>query len=77
MYYLDFWFPKVLDGMNVRVGRYISIPDIEAQFATNKLNKNWSIQTELSSGNDVAPSVWMHRLMTIPRRSRDRVGILS
>jgi len=80
MYYLDFWLPKFAPlGTNVRVGRYISIPDIEAQLApnnityshsllytydpytqhgvvmTNKLSKNWQIQTELSAGNDVAP----------------------
>jgi hypothetical protein len=33
MYYLDFWFPQIAEGENVRVGRYISIPDIEAQLA--------------------------------------------
>ncbi len=79
MYYLDFYFPGVAEGMNVRVGRYISIPDIEAQLAPNnytfthsllysydpytqngivstiKLNKNWTMQFELSTGNDVAP----------------------
>jgi hypothetical protein len=81
MYYLDFWFPKVAEGMNLRVGRYISIPDIEAQLAPNnityshsllytydpytqhglvatiKLDKNWQVQAEVSTGNDVAPWV--------------------
>ena len=33
MYYLDFYFPNFFDGENLRVGRYISIPDIEAQLA--------------------------------------------
>jgi hypothetical protein len=79
MYYADFYFPGVADGMNVRVGRYISIPDIEAQLAPNnytfthsllytvdpytqngivstiKLDKNWTVQFEVSTGNDVAP----------------------
>jgi Putative beta-barrel porin-2, OmpL-like. bbp2 len=79
MYYLDFYFPKVFEGMNVRVGRYISVPDIEAQLAPNnatyshsllytydpytqngivsttKLNKNWTVQLEVSGGNDIAP----------------------
>ena len=79
MYYLDFWFPKVAEGMNIRVGRYISIPDIEAQLAPNnvtyshsllysydpytqngvvstvRLDKNWSLQGELSGDNDIAP----------------------
>jgi hypothetical protein len=88
MYYMDFWFPHFFQGENVRVGRYISIPDIEAQLAPNnltyshsllytvdpytqngivsttKLNKNWQIQTELSSGNDVAPWVKSERHLT-------------
>jgi Putative beta-barrel porin-2, OmpL-like. bbp2 len=36
MYYLDLYIPKVAQGMDVRVGRYISLPDIEAQLAPNK-----------------------------------------
>jgi hypothetical protein len=88
MYYMDFWFPQIVEGENVRVGRYISIPDIEAQLAPNnltyshsllytvdpytqtgivsttKLNKNWQIQTEISSGNDVAPWVKSERHLT-------------
>jgi hypothetical protein len=80
MYYVDLWFPKFSGlGTNVRIGRYISIPDIEAQLApnnityshsllytydpytqhgivmTNKLTKNWQLQTELSGGNDIGP----------------------
>ena len=79
MYYIDLYFPKIFDGMNVRIGRYISIPDIEAQLAPNnityshsllytydpytqngivstlRLNKNWSIQGEISGGNDIKP----------------------
>jgi hypothetical protein len=79
MYYLDFYFPKIGKGTNVRVGRYISIPDIEAQLAPNnityshsllytydpytqngivsttKLNRNWTVQLEVSGGNDIAP----------------------
>ncbi len=35
MAYLDLYFPHVAQGMNVRVGRYISLPDIEAQLAPN------------------------------------------
>jgi hypothetical protein len=80
MYYLDFYFPKFFDGENLRVGRYISIPDIEAQLAPNNLtyshsllytydpytqngivsttmlNKNWKVQLEISSGNDISPT---------------------
>jgi Putative beta-barrel porin-2, OmpL-like. bbp2 len=43
MYYLDFWFPKIADGTNVRVGRYISIPDIEAQLAPNNITYSHSL----------------------------------
>jgi Putative beta-barrel porin-2, OmpL-like. bbp2 len=34
MVYADIYFP-VIQGMNVRIGRFISIPDIEAQLAPN------------------------------------------
>ena len=43
MFYLDFYFPKVADGMNLRVGRYISLPDIEAQLAPNNYTYSHSI----------------------------------
>jgi hypothetical protein len=33
--YLDVYIPQVAQGMNVRVGRFISIPGIEAQLAPN------------------------------------------
>ncbi len=31
----DLYVPQVAEGMNIRVGRYISLPDIEAQLAPN------------------------------------------
>ncbi len=43
MYYLDFYFPRFFDGENVRVGRYISIPDIEAQLAPNNVTYSHSL----------------------------------
>ncbi len=33
--YVDVYVPQVAQGMNVRVGRYISVPGIEAQLAPN------------------------------------------
>jgi hypothetical protein len=33
--YIDIYFPHVAQGMNVRVGRFISIPGIEAQLTPN------------------------------------------
>jgi hypothetical protein len=43
MVYLDLYFPHVADGMNVRIGRYISLPDIEAQLAPNNYTYSHSI----------------------------------
>lgn len=43
MYYVDLYFPKVAQGMNVRIGRYISLPDIEAQLAPNNYTYSHSI----------------------------------
>jgi hypothetical protein len=43
MFYLDFYFPHVADGMNLRIGRYISLPDIEAQLAPNNYTYSHSI----------------------------------
>jgi hypothetical protein len=33
--YVDIYFPRVAQGMNLRIGRYISVPGIEAQLAPN------------------------------------------
>jgi hypothetical protein len=33
--YIDLYFPHVAQGMNVRIGRFISVPGIEAQLAPN------------------------------------------
>ncbi|WP_157477215.1 outer membrane beta-barrel protein [Granulicella tundricola] len=41
--YVDLYFPKVAKGMNVRVGRYISIPGIEAQLAPNNYTFSHSL----------------------------------
>jgi hypothetical protein len=35
MMYFDLYLPKIAEGMDVRIGRYISLPDIEAQLAPN------------------------------------------
>ena len=43
MYYLDFYFPHFAQGLDVRVGRYISLPDIEAQLAPNNYTYSHSI----------------------------------
>ena len=37
MVYGDIYIPQVAEGLNIRIGRYISVPDIEAQLAPNNL----------------------------------------
>ncbi|MGO9545771.1 MAG: outer membrane beta-barrel protein [Rhodomicrobium sp.] len=43
MEYVDIYIPKVLEGLEFRIGRYISIPDIEAQLAPNNLTYTHSL----------------------------------
>ncbi len=43
MVYADLYFPHVAEGMNVRIGRYISLPDIEAQLAPNNYTYSHSL----------------------------------
>jgi Putative beta-barrel porin-2, OmpL-like. bbp2 len=43
MMYADIYVPGVLQGLEFRIGRYISIPDIEAQLAPNNLTYTHSI----------------------------------
>ena len=43
MFYFDAYFPKVAEGMVLRIGRYISLPDIEAQLAPNNYTYSHSI----------------------------------
>ncbi len=43
MYYLDIYIPHVAKGMNIRMGRYISLPDIEAQLAPNNYTYSHSL----------------------------------
>ena len=43
MYYLDIYVPHVAKGMNIRMGRYISLPDIEAQLAPNNYTYSHSL----------------------------------
>jgi hypothetical protein len=43
MIYLDLYIPFVAQGMNIRIGRIISEPDIEAQLAPNNLMATHSL----------------------------------
>jgi Putative beta-barrel porin-2, OmpL-like. bbp2 len=43
MVYIDLYIPQIFQGMNVRMGRIISEPDIEAQLAPNNLMSSHSL----------------------------------
>ena len=43
MAYVDLYWGQVAQGLNVRIGRYISIPDIEAQLAPNNYTYSHSL----------------------------------
>ena len=43
MEYVDLYFPKVANGMNLRIGRFISIPGIEAQLSPNNYSFSHSL----------------------------------
>lgn len=43
MAYVDLYFPHMAQGMDVRIGRYISLPDIEAQLAPNNYTYTHSL----------------------------------
>jgi Putative beta-barrel porin-2, OmpL-like. bbp2 len=43
MAYVDLYFPKIGQGTDVRIGRYISLPDIEAQLAPNNYTYSHSL----------------------------------
>jgi hypothetical protein len=43
MFYYDAYFPHVAQGAVLRIGRYISLPDIEAQLAPNNYTYSHSI----------------------------------
>jgi hypothetical protein len=43
MVYFDLYLPRVFQGMNIRIGRIISEPDIEAQLAPNNLMASHSL----------------------------------
>ena len=43
MAYVDLYFPEVGQGMDLRIGRYISLPDIEAQLAPNNYSYTHSL----------------------------------
>jgi hypothetical protein len=49
MVYGELWIPKIMQGLMIRVGRYISLPDIEAQLAPNNYMYTHSITYTLDN----------------------------
>jgi hypothetical protein len=49
MVYGELWIPRALQGLMIRVGRYISLPDIEAQLAPNNYMYTHSITYTLDN----------------------------
>jgi hypothetical protein len=43
MAYFDLYVPQIAQGMDIRIGRYISLPDIEAQLAPNNYTYSHSL----------------------------------
>jgi len=43
MMYFDWFTPSVMQGLNIRIGRYVAIPDTEAQLAPNNYMYSHSI----------------------------------
>jgi len=43
MVYGDIFIPQIAQGLNIRIGRYISVPDIEAQLAPNNYTYTHSL----------------------------------
>lgn len=43
MVYGDLYIPQIAEGLNIRIGRYISVPDIEAQLAPNNYTYTHSL----------------------------------
>jgi hypothetical protein len=53
MAYGDLYIPQVAEGMNVRLGRFISVPDIEAQLAPNNYMYTHSLLYSIDPYTDI------------------------
>ena len=56
LFYGDIYLPHIAEGMDIRIGRWLSLPDIE--MTTTRLNQQWTLQVGINGGNDTA--VWNH-----------------
>lgn len=71
MVYFDMYFPHVADGMNIRVGRYISLPDIEAQLAPD----NYSYSHSLLYSYDAYTQTGVNATIRLNRRWMFQAGL--
>ncbi len=71
MMYIDLYFPHVADGMNIRVGRYISMPDIEAQLAPD----NYSYSHSLLYSYDAYTQTGVNATIRLSRRWMFQAGL--
>lgn len=71
MAYIDLYFPQVADGMNIRIGRYISLPDIEAHLAPN----NYTYSHSLTYGYDAYTQMGMNATVKLSDNWMVQIGI--
>jgi hypothetical protein len=71
MVYGDVFIPQVLDGLHIRVGRYISIPDIEAQLAPN----NYMYSHSLTYTYDNYTNTGIHSTLALNKNIITQLGV--
>ncbi len=71
MAYVDMYFPQIADGMNIRIGRYISLPDIEAQLAPN----NYTYSHSLTYGYDAYTQTGLNATIKLNDHWMVQIGI--
>jgi hypothetical protein len=71
MLYLDLWIPKIAEGMIVRFGRFISLPDIEAQLAPN----NYMYSHSMTYGYDNYTNTGIQTTTAITKNWMIQLGV--
>jgi hypothetical protein len=73
MIYGDVYIPWVAEGMNIRVGRFISLPDIEAQLAPD----NYMFSHSLLYGYDPYTQIGMVATIKLSKQWTVQVGVTA
>ena len=73
MVYADVYIPQVLQGLLLRIGRFISVPDIEAQLAPN----NYMYTHSLSYTFDNYTNEGLQTTLSITRQIMLQLGVTS